>query len=67
MPGRFNGRKNSYWSDLEQWTNENITSEEKITDSATRFIATLYQMNQMEDFPDIHVYQNTITDERKKL
>ena len=67
MPGRFNGRANSYWSDLEQWANKNITSEEKITDSATRFIATLYQMNQMEDFPNIHVYQNTITDERKKL
>ena len=67
MPGRFNGSQNSYWSDLEQWANENITSEEKITDSATRFIATLYQMNQMEDFPDIHIYQNTITDERKKL
>ena len=67
MPGRFNGRQNSYWSDLEKWANENITSEEKITDSATRFIATLYQMNQMEDFPNIHVYQNTITDERKKL
>ena len=67
MPGRFNGRQNSYWSDLEKWADEKIIPEEKITDSATRFIATLYQMNQMEDFPNIHVYQNTITEERKKL
>ena len=67
MPGRFNGRSNSYWSDLEKWADEKIISEEKITDSATRFIATLYQMNQMEDFPNIHLYQNTITEERKKL
>ena len=65
--GQFYGRDNSFWSNLEQWADEGIISEEKITDSATRFIATLYKMNQMENFPKIHIYQNTITEERKQL
>ena len=65
--GQFYGRNNSFWSNLEQWADEGIISEEKITDSATRFIATLYKMNQMENFPKIHIYQNTITEERKQL
>ena len=67
MGGKFYGRNNSFWSNLEKWADEGIISEERITDSATRFIATLYQMNQMENFPKIHIYQNTITEERKKL
>ena len=25
------------------------------------------QMDQMDNFPDIHLYKNTITEERKKL
>ena len=67
MGGKFYGRNNSFWSNLEKWADEGIISEERITDSATRFIATLYQMNQMENFQKIHIYQNTITEERKKL
>ena len=65
--GKYSGRENSYWSNLETLVDEKKIPEERITESATRIIATLYQMNQMENFPNIHIYQNTITDERIKL
>ena len=65
--GRYSGRDKSYWSILEKYADEKKITEEKITDSAKRIIATLYQMNQMENYPSIHIYQDTINDERIKL
>ena len=65
--GKYSGRDKSYWSNLETLADEKKIPEERITESATRIIATLYQMNQMENYPKIHIYENTITDERIKL
>ena len=41
--------------------------EERITESATRIIATMFKMNQMENFPEINIYKETKTEERQKL
>ena len=65
--GNNSGRKKSYWSNLEKYVDEKIITEERITESATRIIATMYQMNQMEEYPNIHIYNNTINEERKIL
>ena len=65
--GRYYGRDKSYWSVLEKYVDEKIISEERITESAKRIVATLYQMNQMENFPSIHIYKDTINDDRIKL
>ena len=53
MPGgaltgrEYIGRDKSYWSNLEQYVDEKLVPEERITESATRIIATLYHFNQM--------------------
>ena len=65
--GNFYTRKDSFWSKLEELVDEGIIPEERITESATRIIASMYLCNQMDDFPDIHLYKDTITEERKKL
>lgn len=61
------GRNNSYWSNLEQQVKENKVSSSRINEAATRIIATMYQMNQMEDYPDVNIHKKTNTEERKKL
>ena len=65
--GEYFGRESSYWSGLEEYIEEKIIPEERITESATRIIATMYQMNQMDNFPDVHMYKDTKTEERKNL
>ena len=65
--GKYYGRDKSYWSVLEEYVDEKIIPEERITESAKRIMATLYQMNQMENFPSIHIYKDTINDDRIKL
>ena len=54
------GRNHSFWTYL-----EDMVEEKRITEAATRIIATMYHMNQMDDFPDIDLYKETKTDERK--
>ena len=65
--GEYYGRNQSFWSCLEEYADKNIISEERITESATRIIASMYQMEQMENFPEIHIYKDTKTNERIKL
>ena len=65
--GEYFGRDKSYWSMLEDYDDKKIISENRITESATRIIATMYKLNQMENFPDIHMFHDTKTEERKKL
>ena len=73
MPGgfkfgkEFTGRENSYWDCLEDYLEEGKITESRVNESATRIIATMYQMSQMENFPDIHIYYDTKTEERIKL
>ena len=80
MPGGYNvnsndeehkydnyGREHSYWTHLEDYVKENKVEEKRIIDAATHIIATMYQMNQMEDFPDIDLYKEVKTEETKKL
>ena len=61
------GRNHSYWSNLEQQVKENKVSSERIDEAAKRIIATMYQMNQMENFPEVNLYKKTNTEERKAL
>ena len=65
--GEYFGRNQSYWSGLEEYINKKIVPEERITESATRILATMYKLNQMENFPDIHIYKETKTQDRIKL
>ena len=65
--GDFYGRNKSYWSLLEQYVDEKIIPETRITESATRVIASMYKMGQLENFPEIDLYKETKNDERKKL
>jgi beta-glucosidase len=61
------GRNNSYWSNLEQQVKEGKVSSERINEASKRIIATMYQMNQMEDFPEVNILKKTNTTERKAL
>jgi beta-glucosidase len=65
--GEYFGKDKSYWSGLEEYIDKKIVKEERITESATRIIAAMYLMNQMDNFPDIHMFKETKTEERKKL
>ena len=73
MPGlagqgpSFKGRDKSFWSYLNEYVEKGEIPEERITESATRIIATMFKMNQMENFPEINIYKETKTEERQKL
>ena len=67
-PGLENcGRENSYWTPLEEYVKNNTVEEQKVNESAKRIIATMYKMNQMENYPEIDLYKETNFKERKNL
>ena len=45
----------------------NQVEEQKVNESAKRIIATMYKMNQIEGYPDVNLYNETINDERIEL
>ena len=63
----YYGRNNSYWSNLEDYVKENKVTENRIKESATRIIASMYKMDQMENFPKVNIYNPTNTEKRKEL
>ena len=63
----YYGRSNSYWSYLEKDIEKNRVKESRIDEAATRIIASMYKLDQMEDYPKVDIYHKTDTDERKKL
>ena len=65
--GNFYGKDKSYWSYLNDYVDKGLIPEKRVNESATRIIATMYQMNQMENFPEIHLFKETKTEERIKL
>ena len=65
--GDFIGKEKSYWKNVDEYVKKGIVPEERITESATRIIATMYEFNQMDNFPQVQLYKETKTDERKKL
>ena len=73
MPGgsyygnAYIGRDKSFWSNLEQYVQEGNITEERITEAATRIIATMYKLEQMENYPEVDIYYETKTDQRKKI
>lgn len=72
MPGGYSwgehfGRDKSYWSMLEDYEEQGKIPENRITEAATRIIATMYQLNQMENFPDTQMFFDTKSEERKKI
>ena len=67
-PGEKNcGRIKSYWTPLEEYVKNNQIEEQKVNESAKRIIATMYKMNQMDNYPEINLYKETKTNERKNL
>ena len=73
MPGGFGygldktGRNNSYWSNFSTYVQEGKITEERVTEAVTRIIASMYKLDQMENFPKTDLTVNTVTDERIKL
>ena len=65
--GKYYGLEGSYWKKTKEYVQQGKISEERITEAATRIIATMYQLNQMDNFPGTQLYKETKTDERKKL
>ena len=63
----YYGKDRSYWSILDKFVDLGKIPEERIKESATRIIATMYKFNQMENFPQTNLYKETKTEERKKL
>ena len=65
--GSYYGKEGSYWRKVNEYVNKGVVSKERITESATRIIATMYEFNQMESFPSPQLYKETKTDSRKQL
>lgn len=63
----YYGRNHSYWSNLEQFVDEGKVKEERINEAATRIIAAMYKMDQMNNYPKVNIFQQTNTTERKAL
>ena len=63
----YYGRSNSYWSYLEHEIEKNRVNESRINEAATRIIASMYKLDQMEDYPKVDIYHKTNTAERKNL
>ena len=61
------GRNHSHWTHLEDFVKEKKVDEKRIKEAATRIIATMYEMNQMKDYPSVDLYRNTVTEEKVKL
>ena len=65
--GEFLGREKSYWYPLENYIKEGKIPESKVNESAKKVISSMYQMNQMENYPNKHLYNDTKTKERIQL
>jgi beta-glucosidase len=61
------GRNHSYWTPLEDYVKNKTVEEKRVNESARRIIATMYQLNQMENYPKVDLYKETKTEERKNL
>ena len=65
------GKKESYWSDMENWVNENKVSKERIDDATVRIIATMYKLNQIPDgnniYPSVDINKDTQNETTIKL
>ena len=65
--GDFLGKQGSFWRKVDEYVQNGEVSKDRITESATRIIATMYEINQMEGFPKTQLYKETKTDARKQL
>ena len=61
------GREHSFWTHLEDYVKEKKVEEKRIKEAATRIIATMYEMNQMENFPSVDLYRETNSEEKKNF
>ena len=73
MPGgitwgeEYMGRNKSFWSNFEQYVKEGIIKEERITEAATRIIATMYKLNQIDNYNNVDLFVETKSEERKNI
>ena len=73
MPGgsksgdQYVGRDKSYWSDFETYVKDGKIKESRVDEAATRILAAMYQLNQMENYPKTDLLKNTTTKERIAL
>ena len=57
----------SYWDDIPKYINEGKISENRINDTAERIIATMFKMNQLNDFPKGNFSEDLVTEDKIKL
>ncbi len=63
----YYGRNHSYWSKLEEYADKGTVKEDRIDEAATRIIASMYKMDQMNNYPEVNIFKQTNTTERKAL
>ena len=63
----YYGRNHSYWSNLEKYIDEGKVSEDRLNEAATRIISSMYKMGQMNNYPEVNIFKQTNTTERKAL
>ena len=61
------GREHSFWTHLEDHVKEKKVEEKRVKEAATRIIATMYQMNQIDNYPNVDLYRETKTEEKKSF
>jgi beta-glucosidase len=59
---------NSYWGEhIQECIDNGVFPQERLDDAALRIIRSLYKAGQMENFPDVNLYVDTLTDENIAL
>ena len=71
MPGGFDegdyvGRDKSYWSHFDQYL-EDKDFYNRLNDAVERILAPMYKLDQFNNYPEINLLKNTITDETKRI
>jgi len=58
----------SFWGKhIQEYIDEGKFTQERLDDAALRVVRALYKTNQMDGFPDVDLYVDTLTEENKAL
>ena len=62
-----NGRNYSCFIPSEKYMRDKNSDEKRFKESATRIIASMYKMNQMENYPEVDLYKEVENENRTKI
>jgi len=58
----------SFWGEhIQEYIDQGIFTQERLDDAALRVVRALFKAGQMENFPDVNLYVDTLTDENIAL